>query len=88
MLMYADAERAVPELHALGAWVQKVIVGCDSAGDDDEFQVKVASLKGLHRAIEKCIQKYDVRRGTRALNLELDSPEPTMSNVLGPCHAG
>ena len=82
MLMYADAERAVPELHALGAWVQKMIVGCDSAGDDDEFQVKVASLKGLHRAIEKCIQKYDVRRGTRALNLELDLPEPLCPTFL------
>ena len=88
MLLYADAERAVPELHALGAWVQKMIVGCDSAGDDDEFQVKVASLKGLHRAIEKCIQKYDVRRGTRALNLELDSPEPLSPTFLVPVTQG
>ena len=77
LLLYADAERIVPELHALGASVQKtIVVGGSAGGNGDEFQVKVAPLKGLHRAIEKCIQKYDVRRGTRALNLGLDSPEP------------
>ena len=77
MLLYADAERAVPRLHALGTWVHKTIVGCDSAeGDDEEFHVKVASLKGLHRAIEKCLQKYNVRCGTRTLNLGLDYSHP------------
>ena len=61
MLLYADAERAVPMLRALAASVQRNVLGSDSAeGDNEKLLVKVASLKGLHRAIEKCLQKYDV----------------------------
>ena len=61
MLLYADAERAVPLLRALAASVQRSVLGSDSAeGDNEKLLVKVASLKGLHRAIEKCLQKYDV----------------------------